>query len=273
MSLKYAVIGDPVEKSLSPEMHKAGFRAVGLDAVYHRIQVPAEELAQKIITLKKDHYDGWNVTYPLKERIIPFLNRITPAASSIGAVNTVKVTDDALEGHNTDGEGFIESLSARGFSVAGKKVTILGAGGAAKAIAVALAGRQAEILILNRTEDKARQLAGKVSSLGGTAGWGKLEAGSWLENSELVIQTTSIGMRGESFPIKLQGLNPSALVADLIYRPAETAFLAEAGSFGNKTMNGLDMLIYQGALAWKYWFGISAPILEMRKALSVITGN
>jgi len=267
MKKKFAVIGFPIEHSLSPLMHEAGYKALGINAEYHRIPLRIDELGQGIDFLKINNYDGWNVTYPLKEHIMPLLDSITAQALAIGAVNTVKAAHGSLEGHNTDGEGFIESLLDKGYNFEGKKVVILGAGGAAKAIAVALANRKAELLILNRTEEKAKKLAGQVLDLGGRADWGVLAAGEWLRYVDLLVPTSAVGMGGEQYPLRLDGINPASCVVDLIYRPPVTLFLAEAADKGCKIINGLEMLLYQGALSWKIWLDIEAPVSVMRNAL------
>jgi shikimate dehydrogenase len=203
----------------------------------------------------------------LKEDIIPYLDQITPQAERIGAVNTVKVVDSILIGHNTDGEGFVQSLCTKGYSLNGKRVVILGAGGAAKAIAVTMVQQKCEILILNRNMDKAEHLAQNVVSLGGKAAGALLQKGHWLHEVDLLIQTTPIGMNGESYPFDLDGINSSAWVVDLIYHPAVTPFLEDAESQGCQTINGLEMLLYQGVLAWNFWLNIEAPVSVMRRAL------
>jgi shikimate dehydrogenase len=267
--MKYAIIGYPVKHSLSPLMHEAGFKALGLPAVYHRIPVTLSGLQEGLRYLRENGYAGWNVTYPLKEGIIPYLEILSPEASAIGAVNTVKLVDDSLHGHNTDGEGFCSSLSVQGFVWHQKKAAILGAGGAAKSIAVALAQRGVDLIILNRSEMKAQKLAAQVSALGGKAGWGSLAEGEWLQELDLLIQTTPVGMQGESFPLQLRGIRSSTWVIDLIYQPAVTPFLSQAAAYGCPTLNGLPMLLYQGVLAWKFWLGLEAPLEVMRRALEV----
>lgn len=265
--MKYAIIGYPVAHSLSPAMHEAGFKALGLDAEYHRIPLQLPELGAGVEFLRQRAYDGWNVTYPLKEEMISFLDAVTPAALDIGAVNTVKVTEGFLQGHNTDGEGFIESLSTKGYVFRQKKAVILGAGGAARAIAVSLARLGVELLILNRTGNKAQKLADHISALGGEASWGILASGEWLRSVDLLIQTTPVGMQGEEYGFTLQGIHSSAWVVDLIYYPVMTPFLSQAARYGCKTMNGLEMLLYQGALAWKFWFNFEAPVSALRRGL------
>lgn len=266
--MKYGIIGYPVENSLSPVMHEAGFKELGIDAQYNRIPLLATELAEGIASLLEAGYAGINVTYPLKEAVLPFLDEVSPAASAIGAVNTVKVVGGVLQGYNTDGDGFVQALREQGYDFQGRNVVILGAGGSAKSIAASLASLPVkEVLILNRTEEKARTLVELVQTLGGQASWGSFLSGDWLKQVDLLIQTTSIGMKGESYPLSLQGLKASAWVIDLIYHPPLTKFLAEAESLDCCTMNGLDMLLYQGALAWKIWFNREAPVLQMRKAI------
>ncbi|NLP44706.1 MAG: shikimate dehydrogenase [Peptococcaceae bacterium] len=270
MNLKYAIIGDPVEHSLSPVMHEAGFKYLNMNASYHRIRVSCSELKGGLDFLKKNNYSGWNVTYPLKEKIVPFLDHLTSSASLIGAVNTVKSVSGQLHGHNTDGEGLVESLVTKGYDLKNKKVVILGAGGAAKAITFALASRDLEIIILNRSVKKAENLAKQVAGLGGKASFGILARGSWLKEVDLLIQTTPVGMNGEDFLFDLQGIKYGSLAIDLIYNPYITSFLAQAQSYGCKTMNGLEMLLYQGILAWKYWFAIEAPVEIMRRSITVL---
>lgn len=267
MSRKYAIIGDPVLHSLSPAMHNAGFDAVGLDAKYDPILLKTEELSRGVEYLQSNNYLGWNVTYPFKEQILPYLDSLTPAAAAIGSVNTVKADGSSLEGHNTDGEGFLLSLSTKGFTFSKKKAVVLGAGGAAKAIAVALAEQEAEILILNRSQDKARKLAEHILVLGGKASWGDFAFRDWLKWVDLLVQTTPVGMQGEDYFIDLKGINGSSWVIDLIYHPASTSFLRQAQLYGCLAMNGLEMLLYQGVLAWEYWLNMKAPVSAMRKAL------
>lgn len=265
--LKYAIIGYPVAHSLSPEMHEAGFKTAGIDATYERITIHPLELTAGISDLKANHFNGFNVTYPLKEKIIPFLDGLTSEAQAIGAVNTVKIENGLLYGHNTDGQGFVEALRRQDFDFNSKKVVILGAGGAAKAIAVSLACLNVYLLILNRTSEKAAALAEQVNLLGGKASGDILAPGTWLESVDLLVQTTSVGMKSEPYLFDLQGINPAAWAVDLIYNPAVTSLLSNAALHGCRTFNGLDMLLFQGVLAWDFWFGVKAPVDSMRKAL------
>ena len=264
---KYGIIGNPVDHSLSPVMYQAGYRVLGIDAIYNKINVQVGELNSSVKKMIDSGYNGWNVTYPFKEEIIPLLDEISDEARAIGAVNTVKAESGRIKGYNTDGSGFVASLEEAGFSLENKNAVILGAGGAAKAIAVALAKKNVHLLILNRTLEKAHKIVNIVNGFGAKAECGLLEKGYWLENSDIIIQTTSIELTGGRFPFFLEGISQEALVVDIIYNPWETSFLAEARLGGCKTMNGLNMLLFQGIEAWKIWFGREAPSEVMKKAL------
>ncbi len=263
----YAVIGDPIQHSLSPGMHNAGYRSLGVDAEYSRFQVEARRLAGAVEGLRALGFSGWNVTLPHKESIIPLLDTLTPQAKRAGAVNTVKIHERQLIGHNTDGDGFVRSVEEdlKGFK--GKKAVLLGAGGASKGIALALAEQGMQLHILNRTPEKAMELVQVIQHEGGRATSGTFAPGDWLEDADLLVQTTSVGLYNEPFPFSLAGISKQALVVDIIFNPIETIFLQEAKKLGCRTQNGIGMLLYQGALAWEFWLGGKAPVAEMRQAL------
>lgn len=270
MEKHFAVIGDPIEHSYSPGMHNAGYRQLGINALYHRFQVRPAELAEAVRGLSALGFSGWNVTIPHKEKIIPYLDSLTPEATCAGAVNTVKVFEGRLLGHNTDGEGFIRSLASEipDFKdLRGKKAVLLGAGGAAKGIALCLAKRGAFIHILNRTPEKAADLLRIVEQQGGKGSWGEFAPGGWLEDVDLLVQTTPLGLQGEPFPMSLKGLSPRAVAVDIIVRAWETGFLQAAREQGCRVKDGAGMLLYQGALAWEFWFDGEAPIAGMLKGL------
>ena len=267
MEKHFAVLGDPIEHSLSPLMHTAGYKALGVEAEYQRFRVHPDNLAAAVDGLCALGFAGWNVTLPHKERIIPFLDTLTPQARRAGAVNTVKIHNGQRIGHNTDGDGFVRSAAEVLASFPNKKAVILGAGGAAKGIALALAEQGMDLLILNRTPEKAQALVQTVQDEGGRAVSGPLAPGPWLEDADLVVQTTSIGLHREPFVFELAGISRQALVVDIIFNPRETLFLQEAKKRGCRTLNGLGMLLYQGALAWEFWLGGQAPVEAMRQAL------
>ncbi|MDR3288584.1 MAG: shikimate dehydrogenase [Peptococcaceae bacterium] len=274
MEKHFAVIGDPIAHSLSPCMHNAGYQAARLAAEYQRFAVKPEQLREAVLGLRALGFSGWNVTIPHKEKIIPFLDELTPTAERAGAVNTVKVTETGkLIGHNTDGWGFLRSISALLPVVRGKNVVLLGAGGAARGIAVPLAESGAKLLILNRTPEKAGELSELLTGYGAQSAWGSLQPGDWLAAADLVVQTTSVGLRGEPFSFSLRGLKKEALVVDIIFNPAETQFLREARQLGNAALNGLGMLLYQGVLAWEFWLEEPPPVENMEQALRAADGG
>jgi shikimate dehydrogenase len=265
----FAVIGDPIEHSLSPLMHNAGYEAANLKAKYHRFQVKPKYLAEAVAGLCALGFSGFNVTIPLKEQILPLLDDLTPQAQRAGAVNTVKIELGKKIGHNTDGDGFVRSVEEEIKSFKDKKAVILGAGGAAKGIALALAERGMQVYILNRTSEKGIKLAETIAGYGGQATSGTLAPGEWLKDLDLLVQTTSVGLHNEPFAFSLQGISQQALVVDIIFNPWETPFLQEARNQGCRTLNGLGMLLHQGALAWEYWLGGEAPIEAMQQALKL----
>lgn len=267
MEKHFAVIGYPIAHSLSPAMHQAGYEAVGYAADYQKFQVYPEELEKAVQGLKALGFKGWNVTVPHKEAIIPFLDELTVEAQRAGAVNTVKVNQGRLIGHNTDGSGFVRSLQEHMDLDSSKTIVLLGAGGAAKGIAMALAPFQVELLILNRTPERAAELARKIKEYGGLATQEAWVTGDWLTQADCVIQTTSIGLKKEEYPLSLQGIRPGTPVIDIIFNPWETPFLRSAKALGCKIVNGIDMLLYQGVNAWEFWHEDKAPVEAMRGAL------
>ena len=267
MEKHFAVIGYPIEHSLSPGMHMAGYEALGLDAEYQRFLVEPNQLVEAVTGLCALGFSGWNVTLPHKERIISCLDILTPEAKRAGAVNTVKILEGQRIGHNTDGDGFVRSVEKELNGFKGKKAVLLGAGGASKGIALALAEQGMQIHILNRTLEKAMDIVASIKQWGGTATAGQFAPGAWLKDVDLLVQTTSVGLHGEPFPFSVQGISNRALVVDIIFNPRETAFLQEAKKQGCRTLNGLGMLLYQGALAWEFWLGGQAPVEVMRQAL------
>lgn len=263
----FAVIGDPIAHSHSPEMHRAGFYVLSLEAEYQRFQVHTSNLKEAVDGLKALGFTGWNVTIPHKEKMAELVDELTAEAKRAGAVNTVKHTGGRLIGHNTDGLGLVRSLGVDEKSLAGKEAVILGAGGAARGIAPALAERGMHLKILNRTPERAWELAEGIRAWGGEAVGGELAPGAWLESAFLIVQTTSLGLHGEPYPFPLQGIRPDAIVVDIIFNPWETPFLSEAKVRGCQVQNGLGMLLHQGALAWEFWWDSAAPLEAMDQGL------
>ncbi|MDH4120706.1 MAG: shikimate dehydrogenase [Deltaproteobacteria bacterium] len=268
----YGVLGHPVSHSLSPAMHNAAFGHLGINAAYVAFPVAPARLPQAIAGLWALGVAGWNLTVPHKESILPLLNTVLPAAQALGAVNTVRVEEDgSLTGTNTDGEGFLRSLDKDlGWNPAGRKALVLGAGGSARAVAAALlAGGVAELILANRTLERAEELAALCRGLAPQAKIDPLPLDQ-LEGlaPHLLVNTTTVGM-GESHlaPVALERVGVTQAVLDIVYSPPVTPLLAAAQRLGLAHANGLGMLLYQGALAFTFWTGQPAPEDVMRKAL------
>jgi shikimate dehydrogenase len=273
------LIGDPVEHSVSPAMHNAAFSSLGLDYIYLPLRVARDNLAKAIDGLKVLNIRGLNVTIPHKVAVIPLLDEMEPLAEKIGAVNTIVNDKGRLKGHNTDAGGFLKALLERGVEPRGKKVVVLGAGGASRAISFTLAERGAEIVILNRRleMDWAVKLASSISQLS-TKEVKALELNnenlsSVLEAADVLVNATSVGMSPNSnnSPLPARLLKPELVVFDVVYNPLKTRLLAEAEAAGAETISGIDMLVWQGALAFELWTGARAPIDIMKtKAIEAL---
>jgi shikimate dehydrogenase len=272
---RVAVFGDPVAHSLSPAMHNAAFRALGLAWRYGKRRVPRSRLRAALGAAKLRRWRGVNLTIPLKEAALPLMDRLTPEARRAGAVNTVTFEGGRMVGHSTDGEGFLRALrDARGYRPLGGRVVVLGAGGAARSVAAALAQAGARsIVIVNRHPARARALARALGRHRGVTvravawpapgAWGRV-----LARAGLLVNATSVGLRGEPSPVPAGAMSRSLRVADLVYNPACTALLRAARSRGARAVNGEGMLVYQGALAFERWTGRRAPVRIMRRALA-----
>ncbi|MGX9135349.1 shikimate dehydrogenase [Rummeliibacillus sp. JY-2-4R] len=261
----YAVIGDPIEHSMSPLMHNAWMVDENRDASYIPIHVKHEELEQAVQALKTLGCSGWNITIPHKEKIIPFLDELDESARKMGAVNTVvRLQDGTYKGYNTDGLGFVRSLEENvGNSHREKHILVIGAGGAARGIVFALVNSgYTHITIANRTVSKAQAICDEldIDSQAITLS----EASEKLDEFEVLIQTTSAGLNKSEFalPLSLAKLSSTAIVADIVYNPLMTPFLNEAKRKGATIVTGLGMFIHQGALAYSYWTG-SYPKAEV----------
>lgn len=271
----YAVIGDPVAQSMSPEMHDAWFVENELDASYIPIHVRAQGLQEAIISLKNLGCSGWNVTVPHKSAIIPFLDQLEPSAKLMGAVNTVHVLPDgSLVGSNTDGSGFVRALEeVYSTQCKGNKVLMIGAGGAAYGIAYALhdAG-YGPISFANRTVEKAELLATGITD---SVVISIAEAESSIAEFGLIVQTTTVGMNfaQSGMPLNPKNTVEGTVVADIIYNPLETEFLAVARKKGAQTMNGVGMFVHQGALAFETWTSVRPNTQQMIQKITTTLGG
>jgi len=268
----YALIGDPVEHSLSPTIQNAAFRHLNMDCIYLAFRVRANDLKQAISGIRALGICGVNVTMPHKINVIPYLDHIDEEAKSIGAINTILNKDGELLGYNTDGVGALNALKSNKINLAGKKIVILGAGGASKAITFTFAKEVGKIIILNRTLEKAEKLAGEVySTLGREVEAKALSMDNLkyeLEETDVLINATSVGMapKDDDSPVSRRLLRSDLVVFDLVYNPFETRLLREAKAIGAKTIDGLTMLVHQGAASYEIWIGRKAPINIMIEA-------
>lgn len=267
----YAVIGDPIKQSRSPIMMNRAFAKTGINAAYLAFHVEPSRLQAAIEGMKALQFGGLNVTIPHKLDVMNYIDEIDDSARIIGAVNTIVNENGHWIGYNTDGIGYVRSLiEETGMSIAGANIVVIGAGGAARGIVYALSQHApASITIANRTADKAKLLAESLSAYGQMDGVGLEDIYSLTARIDLVINTTSVGMfpQTEAMPIKPEWLEPHMTVSDLIYNPMKTALLSEAERKGCTIHGGLGMFIYQGAYAFEYWTGQTAPVAEMREVV------
>ncbi len=262
------ILGYPVSHTLSPVMHNEAFRASGLDYCYLPFKVAPERLLDAVGGIRALNIRGVNITVPHKERIIPLLDHLDKEASLIGAVNTVVNKDGKLYGYNTDAKGFIKSLKEEGIMPGRKKVMILGAGGAARAVAFSLLLNGVKsIQIYNRTPEKAETIVDFLNRV--KSGIAKTAyAITPLKDIDILINATSLGLKkNDPLPIAPAFLCPGLIVYDLIYNPQKTGLLIEASRQGLKTISGLGMLLWQGVLSFRLWTGIEPPVEIMRKAI------
>lgn len=256
----YGIIGDPVSHSLSPAMHNAAFAELGLNKVY--VPLPTKNVKDALIGLKALGFKGVSVTIPHKQEVIPHLDSIDPVAKKIGAVNTLLFKDNCIYGANTDWLGANRALEEK-TKLRGKKVLLLGAGGSARALGFGLLEAGAEVCIANRTADKGKLLADLLQC--------SYTALPNLENSnaDILINTTSVGMtpNTDATPFPQEGLKHFSVVMDIVYAPQKTRLLREAEEKGCQIINGLAMLLFQGAAQFELWTGHQAPIDVMRQHL------
>ncbi|PWB42995.1 MAG: shikimate dehydrogenase [Candidatus Methylomirabilota bacterium] len=272
----FILFGDPVAHSLSPVMQNAALQAAGIDGLYLPWRVRTAGLPTAFAALREmDNFGGANVTIPHKEQAFTLVDRVTPEAAAVGAVNTIVIRDGRLLGANTDGPGFLRSLyEEAGFLPQKKSVVIIGAGGAARAVAVSLAEAGATpLVVINRTPERAQRLAEFIRRQIGTSAVGMgpddPRLPSCVTESALVVNTTSVGLNpSDPPPIDPGLLQSETLVYDLIYRPLETALLRAAKGRGCRVLGGLGMLLYQGALAFELWTGHKPSEEAMRRALT-----
>jgi shikimate dehydrogenase len=276
------LIGYPVAHSLSPGMHRAAFDALGIEAHYALWETQPDRLAKRIASLRFAEILGANVTIPYKEHVVSLVDECDPLAARIGAVNTIVNRDGCLMGYNTDAPGFTRALTEfAAFDCPGKKVVILGTGGAARAAAVGLLENEVgEVTLLGRNQKHVNNLLYHLQTLtakihGTTRVYGALlgshEASRFLSTSDLLVNATPVGLKADDttllFDVNI--LPTTALVMDMIFNPPLTPLLRAAQAHGCQVLNGLSMLLYQGALAFELWTDRPAPLEVMRRALGL----
>jgi shikimate dehydrogenase len=262
------IFGYPIEHTLSPAMQNAAFEAAGLDYCYIPFLVHPDELENAVKAIRSMNIRGINITVPHKEKVIPFIDQIHEEALFIGAVNTIVNTDDRLIGFNTDGRGFMKSLEESGILVKDKDILIIGAGGAARAVAYYLCREVRSLKLYGRTQLKVERLAAdltKVKNIVST-----INDISDIGHFDIIINATPLGLKSyDPLPVDVNRLSSGQTVCDLIYK--ETRLLKEASKKRCNVINGLGMLLWQGALAFELWTGKMPPIDVMRRVLDKST--
>ena len=254
-----AVIGSPIQHSLSPALHNAAFAQLGLDWVYVAFHVEPGDAQRAVDAMRVFELGGLSVTAPHKEAVALAVDELTPAAAALRSVNTVVVDDEGtLVGHSTDGAGFVASLAAAGVGIDGHTVCLLGAGGAGRALADAIArAGAARVAVVNRSAEAAERaaaLAGAVGVVGSTDD---------VRNADIVVNATNVGMGSDDMPCDASLLRAGQVVADIVYHPRRTALLRAAADVGATTVDGLGMLVHQAALQQQLWHGALPDVATM----------
>lgn len=273
---RVGLLGWPVGHSRSPAMHNAAFQALGLNWEYLLLPVAPEYVADAVRGLRAFGFAGANVTVPHKQAVMAGLDEVTVEARAIGAVNTIVNREGWLVGHNTDALGFLRALREAGVEPRGCRAVVLGAGGAARAVVYALLAARAQVTIANRTVGTARRLGNEFGALFGARVLVlplTMDLARVLVAADLLVNTTSVGMARPGDPRPGADPLPAGLalragiaVNDLVYAPLETALLCRARAAGAQTVDGLGMLVHQGAAAFELWTGQKAPVETMRAA-------
>jgi len=271
------LVGYPVEHSMSPAMHNAAFKALGLDAEYKLAPVEPGQLGAFIEKLREGDVLGANVTIPHKVEVMRHLDQVDETANAIGAVNTVVNRDGRLTGYNTDATGGVKALTEEYGGLNGRNVTILGAGGASRAITYQISRVDCRVTVLNRSVEKARKL---VDDLRPTASaelrYGGLnQLPGVIVGTDALINTTPVGMspKTSDSPVPEELLHDGLFIYDVIYNPIKTKLLKDAEAKGARTLSGVKMLVYQGAEAFRMWTGVEPPLDLMQRVVKEKLGG
>ncbi len=252
---KYLVIGNPIEHSLSPQLHNYWIKENKIKATYDKMQLNESDIEEIIGKVKKGKIDGINVTIPFKKSVIPFLDQLTPLAKEVQSVNTIFKKDNKVIGDNTDIGGFEKGLKYINYDLKNKKVFILGAGGVVPSIILALKRLgAAKIILSNRTKKKANYLKKKYTDLE-IIDWGE------TPDFDMIINATSLGLKkNDQIKLNYAEIGTNKLFYDIIYNPSKTKFLLKAKQFGNQIENGKMMFIHQAQLAFRIWHNVLPKI-------------
>ena len=266
----YCIIGDPVDHSLSPAIHNAAFNSLGLNCSYIAFRVQEGQLKTSLDSLRAINIGGFNVTMPHKVRVLEYSDKYDKTVELVGAANTINNEGGKFCAYNTDVIGFIKPLHKRGINLSGFEVTILGAGGAARAVVAALAGERgiANINIFNRNTERSKELAKMIKNLGLNGSIVSLDnIQNTASKSNLIINTTPLGMKDEQSLIKSSSIRKDAIVYDIVYKPIITNLLDNARMAGATLVYGYEMLLEQAIASFKIWFQRDPPIEPMKNVL------
>lgn len=272
----YCIIGDPIDHSLSPAIHNAAFNTLGLNCSYIALRVQEGQLKNSIDSLRAINIGGFNVTMPHKVKVLNYVDRCDKTVQLVGAANTVDNEEGKFCAYNTDVAGFIRPLRERKISFNGIEVLILGAGGAARAVVVALSGERgiANINIFNRNTDRSTNLAKLVKKLGLKA---SIVSNDYIQKiaskSDLIINTTPLGMSNEESLINSVSISKESIVYDIVYKPINTKLIVNAKTAGAQVVYGYEMLLEQATASFKIWLKMDPPIDSMKKVLFGMFGE
>jgi len=269
MTKTFAVIGDPIDHSLSPNIHNAVFRKLEMDCTYIAYRIPKDELKEGIESLKKIKISGFNVTIPHKVAIMNLLDKVDEDCSLIGAANTVSISNGELKGHNTDMDGFLDPIKKRNLEMKNYNILLIGAGGAARAIVAGLAKEKVEnITVANRTIENGNHLTQFGQKIGiEIESIGLKEIENSTSNYNFIVNATAIGLKNEPFPISTKSIDSNSIVYDIVYRPMNTDLIKKSKQNGATIIYGYEMLLGQAVRAFEIWNDVKAPYESMKKAL------
>jgi shikimate dehydrogenase len=269
MTKTYAVIGDPIDHSLSPAIHNAAFGFLRMDCTYIAYRIPKGELTHGIDALKKIQISGFNVTIPHKVEMMKFLDEVDENCKTIGATNTVVNNDGFLKGYNTDMDGFLDPIKKRNIDCKDYDVLLVGAGGAARAIVAGFSKEKVrKITIANRTKERADELIKFANNLGVESDYSDLSnAGDIAGKYKFIVNATSMGLKGNACPISTRSITKNSIVYDIVYMPVETELIEQSKKQGATIIYGWEMLLGQAMRSFEIWTGREAPYQAMKLTL------